>query len=149
MAGVGAAPLEEGGVESFDAISGGESTSVPRHRKRAYLRVVGTTVCSRVCLPRHVGLCSRSLFLLQFVFDSFDQDGSGALDEDEFMQVCTVVNNGAPTFPGNFGRALEEFDSNDDGMIDFDEVREQLVQCGCVGVCCPCVVRVRRNLTRR
>lgn len=62
--------------------------------------------------------------ILKFVFDTFDKDGSGALDEEEFMMVCTIVNNGSPTFPGNFGRALEEFDSNDDGMIDFDEFRE-------------------------
>ena len=26
-----------------------------------------------------------------------------------------------PTFPGNYQRALEEFDRNDDGLIDFDE----------------------------
>lgn len=29
-----------------------------------------------------------------------------------------------PIFPGNFSRALEEFDTNDDGEIDFDEFRE-------------------------
>lgn len=28
-----------------------------------------------------------------------------------------------PTFPGNFARALEEFDTNDDGQLDFDEFR--------------------------
>ena len=27
-------------------------------------------------------------------------------------------------FPGNFKKALEEFDQNDDGMIDFTEFRE-------------------------
>ena len=62
--------------------------------------------------------------ILKFVFDTYDADGSGAIDEEEFMVLCTSVNAAAPSFPGNFQRALEEFDSNDDGLIDFDEFRE-------------------------
>ena len=38
--------------------------------------------------------------------------------------LCLSINNASPTFPGNFARALEEFDTNDDGQIDFDEFRE-------------------------
>ena len=37
------------------------------------------------------------------------------------MVLCKAVNNMNPTFPGNFTTALEEFDQNDDGLIDFDE----------------------------
>lgn len=48
-------------------------------------------------------------------------DGSGTIDEEEFVELCTMVNNGSPVFPGNFLRALEEFDTNDDGLIDFEE----------------------------
>lgn len=33
--------------------------------------------------------------------------------EDEFVQLAHVVHNKAPTFPGNFSRALEEFDVRD------------------------------------
>lgn len=59
--------------------------------------------------------------ILRFTFDSFDDDGGGTLDEEEFMVLCKAVNNMNPTFPGNFTTALEEFDQNDDGLIDFDE----------------------------
>ena len=59
--------------------------------------------------------------LLKFAYDSFDIDGSGSIDEDEFRRLCTVVNDGKPTFPGNFDRAIKSFDTNGDGLIDFDE----------------------------
>ena len=51
-------------------------------------------------------------------------DGSGAVDEEEFMLLCSSVNAAAPAFPGNFQTALEQFDSNDDGLIDFTEFKE-------------------------
>ncbi len=59
--------------------------------------------------------------ILRFTFDSFDEDKSGTLDEEEFMEVAKCVNDASPMFPGNFRTALEEFDQNDDGLIDFDE----------------------------
>ena len=31
------------------------------------------------------------------------------------------INNAAPAFPNNFKRALEEFDVNEDGLIDYAE----------------------------
>jgi hypothetical protein len=40
---------------------------------------------------------------------------SNAIDEDEFLELIRTVNNAAPLFPGNFTRALEEFDVNNDG----------------------------------
>eukprot|EP00953_Heterococcus_sp_UTEX-ZZ885_P034415 17826-Heterococcus_DN1.PRE.1 len=39
---------------------------------------------------------------------------SNAIDEDEFLELIRTVNNAAPLFPGNFTRALEEFDVNND-----------------------------------
>ena len=62
--------------------------------------------------------------ILTFTYECFDKDGSGTIDEEEFRLLAKTVNNGAPTFPGNFGTALEEFDSNGDGLIDMDEFRE-------------------------
>jgi len=34
------------------------------------------------------------------------------------------VNNAAPLFPGNFAEAISQFDTNDDGLIDFNEFME-------------------------
>merc|ERR1712227_930766 len=59
--------------------------------------------------------------VLQFCFDCFDKDSSGTIDEREFILLCQTVNNAAPMFPGNFTRALELFDVNEDGLIDFSE----------------------------
>ena len=62
--------------------------------------------------------------ILTFTYECFDKDNSGTIDEEEFMLLAKTVNNSAPMFPGNFGQALAEFDSNDDGLIDMDEFRE-------------------------
>ena len=62
--------------------------------------------------------------ILTFVYETFDKDGSGTIDEEEFMLLAKTVSAAAPMFPGNFGRALEEFDTNGDGLIDMDEFRE-------------------------
>jgi hypothetical protein len=35
--------------------------------------------------------------------------------------MCQTVNNGTPSFPGNFEQALDMFDENGDGVIDFLE----------------------------
>ena len=64
------------------------------------------------------------LLLLLVCFETYDHDGSGAIDEDEFMELCATVNNAAPAFPGNFSTALEQFDVNEDGLIDFNEFCE-------------------------
>ena len=62
--------------------------------------------------------------ILTFTYECFDKDGSGTIDEEEFMLLAKTVNNAAPMFPGNFATALTEFDSNDDGLIDPDEFRD-------------------------
>eukprot|EP01041_Mallomonas_annulata_P011403 gene11403-23856_t len=62
--------------------------------------------------------------ILKFCFNTFDLDGSGTISEKEFVELCVHVNNGAPTFPGNYHRALEEFDVNKDGTIDYSEFCE-------------------------
>lgn len=41
------------------------------------------------------------------------------------LSICRrVVNNASPMFPGNFQRALDEFDVNEDGLIDYNEFVE-------------------------
>mmetsp|Transcript_37542 Transcript_37542/g.47307 ORF Transcript_37542/g.47307 Transcript_37542/m.47307 type:complete len:470 (-) Transcript_37542:343-1752(-) len=62
--------------------------------------------------------------ILKFCFDIFDLDRSGAIDEYEFIQLITVINGAQPLFPGNFLSALQQFDVNADGLIDFHEFTE-------------------------
>ena len=62
--------------------------------------------------------------ILRFCFETFDKDGSNAIDEQEFVDLCKHVNNASPTYPGNFKNALENFDVNEDGLIDYAEFIE-------------------------
>lgn len=62
--------------------------------------------------------------ILRFCFETFDKDGSNAIDEQEFVELCKHVNNASPTYPGNFKNALENFDVNEDGLIDYAEFIE-------------------------
>jgi Ca2+-binding EF-hand superfamily protein len=62
--------------------------------------------------------------ILKFCFETFDKDGSNAIDEQEFVELCKHVNNASPTYPGNFKNALENFDVNEDGLIDYNEFIE-------------------------
>lgn len=61
--------------------------------------------------------------ILRFAFTTFDKDSSGTIDEEEFMDLCNTINNASPAFPGNFKDALQQFDRNDDGLIDYDEFK--------------------------
>ena len=102
----------------------------------------------------------------RFCFECFDVDGSGTIDEKEFVELCKyvnyiplntflmnlspppcnnttltiiiplifyfiltndhdrVINNASPIFPKNFKDALESFDVNEDGLIDYPEFLE-------------------------
>ena len=96
--------------------------------------------------------------IFEFVFQTFDKNNSGQIDEDEFLDLARTVTNAdvrqankksdffhskydhqysflscakyifflsllQPMFPGNFKSALEQFDHNDDGMLDFEEFK--------------------------
>lgn len=62
--------------------------------------------------------------IMEFCFQTFDKDGSGTIDEPEFLDMVRVVNNADPDFPGNFKTALEQFDGNADGLISFREFKQ-------------------------
>jgi Ca2+-binding EF-hand superfamily protein len=73
-------------------------------------------------------LCSYCVYskddILRFCFDTFDKDGSGEIDENEYITFMQGLANADPLFPGNFSKALNEFDVNDDGIIDYTEFRQ-------------------------
>lgn len=50
------------------------------------------------------------IWLCAVCFQAFDKDASGVIDEEEFVELCATVNNMNPTYPGNFMRAMTEFD---------------------------------------
>ena len=58
--------------------------------------------------------------IARFIFDCFDKDGNGHLDEHELQHLLQELD-AEPTFPGTVQLALQEFDSNKDGMVDFGE----------------------------
>jgi hypothetical protein len=60
-----------------------------------------------VVIALFLGLTSFSPLVC---FDCFDKDGSGTIDEGEFINLCRMVNNAAPLFVANFKKALEQFD---------------------------------------
>lgn len=59
--------------------------------------------------------------ILLFCFESYDTDKSGKISDEEYKDLVKNINTSDPTFPGNFNRALELFDVNQDGLIDFEE----------------------------
>jgi len=61
--------------------------------------------------------------IFDFVFQRFDLDGSGSLDEFEFIEMIAELN-ARPMFPGNLQRTFESFDTNGDGLIEMEEFME-------------------------
>jgi hypothetical protein len=53
------------------------------------------------------------------VFDSYDEDKSGAIDSDELAQLLSVL--GERPGPEKLAKMVEEVDENQNGVIDFTE----------------------------
>ncbi|OQS07709.1 hypothetical protein THRCLA_00297, partial [Thraustotheca clavata] len=67
--------------------------------------------------------------VITFCFETFDEDESGALDNDEFLNLCKAIQvDGKGFFDGNFKRAMENFDKNGDGLLDMQEFQQINVQ---------------------
>lgn len=49
--------------------------------------------------------------VITVLFRQYDTDDSGAIDEREFRELAKAVNNASPMFPGNFAKALHDFDA--------------------------------------
>lgn len=45
------------------------------------------------------------------LFQHYDADNSGAIDEREFRQLAGAVHSASPLFPGNFAKAMHECDT--------------------------------------
>ena len=124
----------------------------------------------------------------RFCFECFDVDGSGTIDEKEFVELCKyvhdpfasshlpfppphtiipplpsyqthfiimtnnhgrVINNASPIFPKNFKDALESFDVNEDGLIDYAEFLEMEKRCvRQIPLCCSKSILPNPNLTQ-
>ena len=58
-------------------------------------------------------LCSYCVYskedILSFCFDTFDKDGSGEIDEQEYLLLMKGLADSNPMFPGNFQKALQQF----------------------------------------
>ncbi|OQR88945.1 hypothetical protein THRCLA_10009 [Thraustotheca clavata] len=52
-------------------------------------------------------------------FDTFDDDCSGTLDENTFIELANTMHEGKPIFSGNFKKALKEYDTAGDGLVTF------------------------------
>jgi len=59
--------------------------------------------------------------IMKFSFQCFDTDESGSINEEEFTNLMKQISNGTPLFPANFALALQSFDVNEDGFIDYKE----------------------------
>jgi hypothetical protein len=62
--------------------------------------------------------------IMTFSFQCFDTDDSGSINEQEFTNLMKQISNGSPLFPANFALALQSFDVNEDGLIDYKEFVE-------------------------
>ena len=59
--------------------------------------------------------------ILKFIFDIFDEDGSGTIGRAEFRQIAQCIVDLGGMFPGNYGSFLDQFDTSGDGVVDFSE----------------------------
>ena len=58
---------------------------------------------------------------LAVLFRSFDVDGNGFIEDDEFQQMAFTLQTSGLTYSGNIVRGLHVYDQDGDGMISFDE----------------------------
>jgi hypothetical protein len=62
--------------------------------------------------------------ILQFCFDTYDLDGNGTIDTDEFAGIYKGIQQPENGISGNMVSALQMFDINGDGLMDFTEFTE-------------------------
>ena len=58
-------------------------------------------------------------------FDTFDADGSGAIDKNEIKQVCEQL--GVDATGSEVEELMKQADSDGDGKIQFDEFKKAVM----------------------
>lgn len=125
--------------ESFDAIDVDHSGTVDMkevldtlkekqspYTNELFRSFIGPRAINRISYEEYLLLIATYCMfakddILRFCFDTFDTDKSGTITANEYKVLCDVINNSEPDFPGNYKTALQMFDSNNDGVIDYNE----------------------------
>merc|ERR1719447_1161339 len=66
--------------------------------------------------------------ILKIMFESMDNDGSKAIDFDEFAKV--FASSFAPPTSNELTNAFKAMDKNGDGVLERDELKEAMKSCG-------------------
>ena len=77
----------------------------------------------------HVEALYKDQDRLQAIFDYLDLDGNGAVDKNEFLQICGFINEGmedSEPMKGNinFERLFEDLDVDSSGTLDVKQFKE-------------------------
>jgi Ca2+-binding EF-hand superfamily protein len=62
--------------------------------------------------------------ILLYTFNQFDKENTGVIDEREYIAVAMMVNDDKPKFIDNFRLSIASFDKNADGMMDFEQFKQ-------------------------
>eukprot|EP00933_Yihiella_yeosuensis_P061245 TRINITY_DN64049_c0_g1_i1.p1 TRINITY_DN64049_c0_g1~~TRINITY_DN64049_c0_g1_i1.p1 ORF type:complete len:203 (-),score=37.67 TRINITY_DN64049_c0_g1_i1:100-708(-) len=83
-------------------------------------------------MSRELGILIPDVERLKKAYNSFDQNGSGEIDETEFKNVVCSLMNARPedVSPQKLQRYWREADRDGGGTLDFDEFVEWCVQMG-------------------
>lgn len=82
----------------------------------------------RAILIEKLGSSDKQLEMMTKTFQSFDKDNSGTLDSSEFEQGLLLLNIQPPLSEDQRMFLMTQFDTNGDGVISFDEIKDWLVK---------------------
>lgn len=82
----------------------------------------------RAILIEKIGSSDQQLEMMTKTFQSFDKDNSGTLDSSEFEQGLLLLNIQPPLSDDQRMFLMTQFDTNCDGVISFDEIKDWLVK---------------------
>ena len=67
------------------------------------------------------------VIILRALFDEFDRDGNGTIDNEELVQATkgAIGSAGGEVDESSINVVISKFDTNSDGSMDFSEVRRE------------------------